>query len=158
MEDAGGTPPDREVPLADAGIAAEIARAAARGRGSDRMPTLEQLLAAFGERQPTERARERVAAALDVAGVRVRPGVREAPAGERVLLLPPGARSPSRGRALLGLGALVAVLVAAVVAATLAGQDSGDRASNALPPDTTGVTAPAPATDPATESTPAPAP
>src|SRR3954452_23172105 len=104
MESAGGRPSDPEVPLADAAIATEIATAAARGRGADRAPTLEQLLAAFGEQAPTDAARRRVAAALQVAGMGVRPDLMSAEPGQRLMLLPPGAAGGrSRGRALLGL-------------------------------------------------------
>ncbi|MCZ4491224.1 MAG: hypothetical protein JWP53_153, partial [Conexibacter sp.] len=46
MESSGHGPAEPEVPLADAAIATEIAHAAARGRGADRAPTLDQLLAA----------------------------------------------------------------------------------------------------------------
>src|SRR3954462_14284381 len=100
MESAGGRPSDPEVPLADAAIATEIATAAARGRGADRAPTLEQLLAAFGEHAPPERARRRVAAALRVAGMGVRPALLTAEPGQRLLLLPPGVSGGrSRGRA-----------------------------------------------------------
>ncbi|QEC48896.1 hypothetical protein FSW04_15815 [Baekduia soli] len=126
MESSGQRPPDPEVPLVDAGIAAEIARAAARGRGADRSPTLEQLLAAFGEREPTEAARRRVRAALQVSGMGVKPDLLDAEPGQRLLLLPPGVPSGrSRGRALGGLLALAAVLAIAVGAAALIGSGSG---------------------------------
>src|SRR3954469_15688582 len=111
MESAGGRPSDPEVPLADAAIATEIATAAARGRGADRAPTLEQLLAAFGEAAPTDAARRRVAAALRVAGMGVRPDLLSAEPGERLLLLPPGAGGgTSRVRAVVGLVGVAVIL------------------------------------------------
>jgi hypothetical protein len=136
MESSGQRPAEPEVPLADAAIATKIARAAARGRGADRSPTLEQLLAAFGEGAPTDAARRRVRAALQVTGMDSRPDVLDAEPGQRLLLLPPGtAKGPSRGRALGGLLALAALLVAAVAAAALLGtsNDTGNRASDDLP-------------------------
>jgi hypothetical protein len=139
MERSGPQPPEPEVPLADAAIATQIAQAAARGRGADRAPTLEQLLAAFGEPQPTPQARRRVRAALQVAGMGVRPDLLNAEPGQRLLLLPPGAGSgPTRRRALAGLGAIAAVVVVAVIAATLFGGDdgAGGRASDDLPSET----------------------
>ncbi|MET0603002.1 MAG: hypothetical protein ABW167_13540, partial [Baekduia sp.] len=90
MESSGQRPSDPEVPLGDAALATEIANAAARGRGADRAPTLEQLLGAFGEPAPTPEARRRVAAALKVAGMGVRPDLMTAEPGPRLLLLPPG--------------------------------------------------------------------
>jgi hypothetical protein len=135
MESSGQPPDEPEVPLGDATIAAEIARAAAKGRGSDRAPTLEQLLAAFGEHAPTERARRRVAAAMRMADLGVRPELLDAEPGQRLLLLPPGtAGGRGRGRALAGLLALAAVLVVAVLAAAILGGAGNDqRASDGLP-------------------------
>jgi hypothetical protein len=135
--------PSSEVPLADAAIATEIATAAARGRGADRAPTLEQLLAAFGEPAPTPAARARVAAALRVAGMGVRPDLASAEPGQRLMLLPPGvSEGRSRGRALLGIVGVFAVLVAAAAGgAYLQGDGDGkdDVASN-LPAGTTQTT------------------
>jgi hypothetical protein len=143
MESSGQGPAEPEVPLADAAIATEIAHAAARGRGADRAPTLEQLLAAFGEPAPTDAARRRVRAALEVAGMGVRPDVLNAEPGQRLLLLPPGAGSGrSRGRAAGGLVGLAAVLALAVAAAALVGSgSSGQRASDDLPATSAGLTA-----------------
>jgi hypothetical protein len=126
------------VPLGDAAIATEIANAAARGRGADRAPTLDQLLAAFGEPAPTPEARRRVAAALRVAGMGVRPDLQTAEPGQRLLLLPPGTSSGgSRGRALAGLIAVGAILAAAAAAATLLNpDDSADRVADNLPSET----------------------
>jgi hypothetical protein len=149
MESSGQAPGEPEVPLADASIAAEIARAAAHGRGADRSPTLEQLLAAFGEREPTEAARRRVRAALAISGMGVRPDLLEAEPGQRLLLLPPGtARGPARSRALLGLLALAGVLAMAVAAAALVGS-GGKSAGDALPAGTSTAAA-ASATGPTT--------
>jgi hypothetical protein len=150
-------PPEPEVPLADAGIAAEIARVAAEGRGADRAPTLEQLLAAFGEHAPTDAGRRRVAAALRVAGIGVKPAVADAEPGQRMLLLPPSVpKNRSRSRAIGGLAALAAVVVAAVVAASLLGSsDKGGRAIDDLPATSTtngAAAAPQTTTAPATST------
>jgi hypothetical protein len=154
--------PSSEVPLADAAIATEIAQAAARGRGADRAPTLEQLLAAFGEPSPTPAARARVAAALRVAGMGVRPDLASAEPGQRLLLLPPGvSEGRSKGRALLGVAGVALVLVAAAAGASLLQGDGddgggGNVASN-LPAETT-TSAPGAtqttATTPAAQTTP----
>jgi hypothetical protein len=163
----GTPPPDESVPLGDAQVAADIARAARRGRGVDRSPTLEQLLAAFGEPEATDRARRRVRSALELAGIEVRPNVLQAPTGERVLLdASGGGDGRSTGsRALLGLLALAAVVAVAAVAATLAGK-SGTTAHDALPATTATTTpsalttttaTPGAATAPAQPTTPAPA-
>src|SRR3954452_18927663 len=139
MEGSGPRPNEPEVPLADAAIATEIAQAAARGRGADRAPTLEQLLAAFGEPSPTPAARRRVAAALRVAGMGVRPDLLSAEPGQRLMLLPPGVRAGrSRGRAIAGvLGVALALVAAAAGASLLEGSDDGgQRASDSLAPDT----------------------
>src|SRR4051794_3274334 len=155
MESSGRPPAEPEVPLADATVAAEIARAAAKGRGADRAPTLEQLLAAFGEHAPTDKARRRVRAALRMADLGVRPDLLDAEPGQRLLLLPPGAASgpPGRSRALGGLLALGVVLIAAVAAAALIGSNGDDkRASDALPETSTTTAAKLPAASSATPS------
>jgi hypothetical protein len=138
MESSGQRPSDPEVPLGDAAIATEIANAAARGRGADRAPTLEQLLAAFGEPAPTPAARRRVAAALRVAGMGVRPDVLTAEPGQRLLLLPPGVSAAgSRGRALVGLLAVAVILAAAAAGATLLNTgDTDDHVADKLPSET----------------------
>jgi hypothetical protein len=159
----GARPPhDPEVPLGDAAIATEIAQAAARGRGADRAPTLEQLLAAFGESAPTDAARRRVSAALRVAGMGVRPDVLTAEPGQRLLLLPPGTSAGrSRGRGLLGLVGVAAVLIAAAAGASLLDRGGKPQTADSLPEGTTpsSVVPPstsAPATTPAvTDTTPA---
>lgn len=162
MESSGPQPADQEVPLADAAIAARIAHAAASGRAADRQPTLEQLLAAFGEREPTEQARRRVAAALRVAGVGVRPDLMQAPPGQRVQLLPTGVGGAGwRPGVIGGAAALVAVLVVAAIAAALVGGGDDGSVAESLPETvattaapTTGTTpAPAPTTTPLPETT-----
>jgi hypothetical protein len=152
MESSGPRPTDPEVPLADAAIATQIATVAARGRGADRAPTLEQLLAAFGEASPTPAARARVAAALRVAGMGVRPDLASAEPGQRLLLLPPGvSEGRSRGRALLGIVGVAAVLVAAAVGASaLQGGGDGDDVASNLP---AGTTTDAATTTPAAQAT-----
>jgi hypothetical protein len=132
-----GPVPEAVVPLADADIATKIARAARRGRGTDRTPTLEQLLSAFGESEPTPEARRRAEAALDLAGVEIRPSIMDVAPGERLLLTAPGGNARrGGGRALGGLLALGAIIASAAVAATLAGRGGDDRAADDLPPDT----------------------
>jgi translation initiation factor IF-2 len=157
MESSGPGPAEPEVPLADAAIATQIAQAAATGRGADRAPTLEQLLAAFGEREPTLAARRRVRAALAVAGLGVRPDLLNAEPGQRLMLLPPGAGAgPSRGRAVAGLAALAVVLGLAIGGASLFGKGStNDRASDSLPAETSTFALPATATATASTATPA---
>lgn len=138
-------PPDLAVPLADVEIAHRIAEAARTGRPIDRTPTVEQLLAAFGEDAAAEPdGRARVARALAVAGVAVSPSLADASPGARVTLAPGpggGGRRGGRGRVLLlGLLALVVLIGAAVgVAALTRSGDDGGRAS-ALPPGTTATT------------------
>jgi hypothetical protein len=136
------------VPLGDAALATEIANAAARGRGADRAPTLEQLLGAFGEPAPTPEARRRVAAALKVAGMGVRPDLMTAEPGQRLLLLPPGVSATgSRGRALVGLLAVAVILAAAAAGATMLNtSDDGQRASDSLPSETSTLPTPGSAT------------
>ncbi|MGZ4269038.1 MAG: hypothetical protein ACXVSX_07485 [Solirubrobacteraceae bacterium] len=139
------------VPAGDLEVADRIARAVRSGRPGDRAPTLEQLLAAFGEREPTVVARARAGRALALAGVAVTPGVGEAPAGARLALEARGrARRPwwpiAAGAALLALAGLAAGLLAAS-----AGSDSpaprtvrAPAATVTLPAATVTVPAPAP--------------
>ena len=124
---SGGTP---NVSLADAAIAAAIGRAAAQGRGPDRAPTLEQLLAAFGEGEATTDARARVEAALSLAGVAVEPDLRTAAPGQRLTLATPG-MTPASNRspvltALYAAGALALILGTAFAVSRLV-DDGGDR-------------------------------
>jgi hypothetical protein len=132
--------PQQPVPVRDLEIAQRIAGAARSGGRPEREPTLEQLLSAFGEAEPTGEARIRVASALTLARVRATPTVHEAHPGERVKLRPQPAGG--RGRALIGLAALVAVIAAAaaVAAVTSSGGGGNDNASSALPA-TTATTA-----------------
>jgi hypothetical protein len=152
--------PQQPVPVGDLEIAQRIARAARSGARSDREPTLEQLLSAFGEAEPTPQARTRIASALTLAGLRAQPSVHEAHPGERLKLRPPGGRSHSR--VVLGAGALAVVIAAAAVIAVASGGGSGnDRAADALPATTTQTTATAPPVTtaaPTTATTPAPTP
>ena len=148
--------PQQPVPVGDLEIAQRIAGSARSGGRSEREPTLEQLLGAFGEPEPTAQARTRVASALTLAGLRATPSVHEAHPGERVKLrLPAGG---GRGRLVAGLAALIAVIAAAAVlaAVTSGGGNGNDSASSALAPSattaTTTTTAP-----PTTATTPAPA-
>lgn len=128
---SGGTP---NVSLADAAIAAAIGRAAAQGRGPDRAPTLEQLLAAFGEGEATTDARARVEAALNLAGVAVEPDLRTAAPGQRLTLATPGMTPASdRSRVLTALyaaGALALILGTAFAVSRLI--DHGEDRVTAL--------------------------
>jgi hypothetical protein len=135
--------PQLPVPLADLEIAQRIAASARSGGRAEREPKLEQLLEAFGESEPTPEARMRVSSALTLAGLRCTPSVQEAHPGERVKLRPQA--SGGRGRVLLGIGALVAVIAAAAVVAAVVGSggNGNKNASSALP---AGTTATAPAT------------
>lgn len=143
------------VPVGDLEIAQRIAGAARSGGRTDREPTLEQLLSAFGEAQPTPQARTRIASALTLAGLRATPTVHEAHPGERLKLRAPG--GAGRGRAMLGVGVLALVIGAAAAVAALSAGGGGDKngsAAGALPVATTQTTAPpstatAPATTPA---------
>jgi len=153
-----GEPQHQPVPIGDLEIAQRIAGAARSGGRAEREPTLEQILSAFGEGEPTPEARTRIASALTLAGVRTTPTVHEAHPGERLKLRPPGAGG--RGRLLVAVGALALVIgAAAAVAAVSGGGDHNDNAANALPvaeqttPTTTTQTTPATtATTPATKT------
>ena len=143
------------VPVGDLEIAQRIAGAARSGARADREPTLEQLLSAFGEAEPTPQARTRIASALTLAGLRATPTVHEAHPGERLKLRPPG--GGGRGRAVLAVGVLALVIGAAAAVAALSGGGGGDKntsAADALPATTTQATATTPPAT-ATETTPA---
>jgi hypothetical protein len=148
--------PQQPVPVGDLEIAQRIAGSARSGGRSEREPTLEQLLGAFGEPEPTAQARTRVASALTLAGLRATPSVHEAHPGERVKLRPPA--GGGRGRLVAGLAALIAVIAAAAVlaAVTSGGGNDNDSPASALAPATTATTTTttAPTT---TATTPAPA-
>lgn len=135
------------VSVRDLEVADRIARAVrGRGRPADRQPTLEQLVAAFGEAEPTAAARRRAARALALAGVATVPDLLEAMPGQRVVL---EVRHVRRRRALLlGALALIALFAAAVALATQV--DLGDDNTAAdLPADS----APATATNTVTQET-----
>jgi len=123
-------------------VAVRIARAVRRGRPADRRPTIEQLVAAFGEAEATPDARRRAARALALAGVATVPDPLEAAPGERVVL---EVRRPRKRRALLlGVLALLALFAAVAALATIVDTAADDTAST-LPAGTT-TTAPTTAT------------
>jgi hypothetical protein len=137
---SGGDP--EPVRLGDLEVADRIARAVRRGRAADRRPTVEQLVAAFGETEATPDARRRAARALALAGVAAVPDLLEATPGERVTL---EVRRPRKRRALLlGLLALAALFAAAAALASQVGH--GDNSSSDLPAGTTTTAAPPPPT------------
>jgi hypothetical protein len=135
------------VPIRDLEVADRIAHAVRRGRPADRHPTIEQIVAAFGEREPTNDARRRAARALALAGVATVPDLFEAAPGQRVVL--EVRRERSRRALMLGVLALAAVIGAAAALASTV--DLGDDTVGDLPSDTTtSATAP---TAPTTETT-----
>jgi hypothetical protein len=136
------------VSAGDLEVADRIARAVRRGAPADRRPRVEQLLAAFGEHEPTRDARRRVARAMALAGVATLPGLLEAAPGQRVVL---EVREPRRRRSLrFGLLALVVVLGGAAALASTLDTSSTERAADlpsrpdtqasGEPPTTTGAT------------------
>lgn len=137
------------VGVGDLEVADRIARAVRRGKPADARPTLEQVLFAFGEPEPTLDARRRAARALALAGVATTPDLLEVAPGDRVIL---EVRQPKRrGTLLLGIVALVAVLAgAAALASTL--DTSSTEGGVDLPPGTGSDTAPTTSTP--TASTP----
>jgi hypothetical protein len=152
-----GEPPQQPVPVGDLEIAQRIAGAARSGGRAEREPTLEQLLSAFGEAEPTPEARTRIASALTLAGVMTTPTVHEAHPGERLKLRPPG--TGGRGRLTLAVGALALVIGAAAAVAAVSGgggDHNTDNAANALPAaDQTTPTTTTQTTPPTTATTPA---
>jgi hypothetical protein len=103
------------VPIGDLEVADRIARAVRRGGPAERRPTIEQVVAAFGEPEPTPDARRRAARALALAGVATVPQLSEAAPGQRVSL---EVRRPRKRRALFfGVLALAALLGAAAAVA-----------------------------------------
>lgn len=148
--------PQQPVPVGDLEIAQRIAGAARSGSRADREPTLEQLLSAFGEAEPTPEARARIASALTLAGLRAQPTVHEAHPGERLKLHVPG--GGSRGRVLLAVGVLALAVGAATAVAALSG-GGGDKSGGvaSAPPATTATTTAA-TTPPTTATTPVTAP
>lgn len=146
--------PQQPVPVGDLEIAQRIAGAARSGGRAEREPTLEQLLRAFGEAEPTPEARTRIASALTLAGLRATPTVHEAHPGERLKLRVPGAGGPAR--LLIAVGVLALVIGAAAAIAALAGGgggDKNDRAADALPATTTQTTPAVTHTTPTTTAT-----
>jgi hypothetical protein len=125
------------VPVRDLEVADRIAKAVRGGKPADRTPTIEQLVAAFGEAEPTLEARRRAARALALAGVAAVPDVLEAAPGQRLTLEVRHVRK--RGALLVGILALV-LLFAAVAAAATQLDFSDDNAASSLPADATGPT------------------
>jgi hypothetical protein len=148
------------VPIGDLEVADRIARAVRRGGQAERRPTIEQIVAAFGEAEPTPDARRRAARALALAGVATVPELSEAAPGQRVVL---EVRRTRKRRALFfGVLALAALIgAAAAVAGTV---DFGNDETVAdLPAGTTSTatttevpTTPAPDTTTTTASAPQP--
>jgi hypothetical protein len=138
------------VSVRDLEVADRIARAVARGRPADRRPTLEQVLAAFGESEPTPDARRRAARALALAGVATVPDLLEAAPGQRVVLEVRG--TGKRRSPLFGAVALLALLgAAAALAGTL--DKSGSDSVDDLPSATETATTPRAATTTDTTAT-----
>ena len=138
------------VPVHDLEVADRIARAVRGGRPADRQPTLEQIVAAFGESEPAAHARRRAARALALAGVATVPDLLEAMPGQRVML---EVRHVRRRRALvLGVVALIVLFAAAVALATQVDLGDDNTASD-LPADTATATAPTTATNTVTQPT-----
>ena len=136
------------VPVRDLEVADRIARAVRGGKPADRTPTIEQLVAAFGEAEPTVDARRRAARALALAGVAAVPDVMEAAPGQRLTL---EVRHVRKRRALVG-GVLALILLFAAVAAAATQLDfSDDNAASSLPAGT--ATDPTTATNTVTQET-----
>ena len=132
-------PPDSDQQVAD-----RIARAVRRGRPADRAPTVAQLLRAFGESEDTPAARERVARALALAGVAVRPGLSEAPAGSRVELEARAERRSWWPWAVAAVVLALAGLAAALVLTRTGDEEKVRTVVKAAPP---AVTVPAVSTE-----------
>jgi hypothetical protein len=135
------------VPVRDLEVADRIAKAVRGGKPADRTPTVDQLVAAFGEAEPTLEARRRAARALALAGVATVPDVLEAAPGQRLTLEVRHARK--RGALVAGILALV-LLFAAVAAAATQLDFSDDNAASSLPADST-ATGPTTATNTVTQ-------
>ena len=152
--------PDSEhtsVPLGDAEVASWVARAVRHGRAADRRATLEMLLYTFRESAPTDAARTRVKAALELAGIQTTPDVLEAPPGTMLKLAAPTAPMFIRWgrRARVAVLALGVFLISAALAALIAsGDDDEPQPTTVSGTIATGVggaappTAPLPATSP----------
>jgi hypothetical protein len=135
------------VPVRDLEVADRIAKAVRGGKPADRTPTIEQLVAAFGEGEPTLEARRRAARALALAGVAAVPDVLEVAPGQRLTLEVRHVRK--RGALVAGILALV-LLFAAVAAAATQLDFSDDNAASSLPADST-ATGPTTATNTVTQ-------
>jgi uncharacterized protein (DUF4415 family) len=115
------------VPVRDLEVADRIAKAVRGGRPADRTPTIEQVVAAFGEPEPTVDARRRASRALALAGVATVPDVMEVAPGQRLTL---EVRHERKRRALVGGIAALVLLFAAVAAAATQLDFSDDPASD----------------------------
>jgi New glue family protein len=135
------------VPVRDLEVADRIAKAVRGGKPADRTPTIEQLVAAFGEGEPTLEARRRAARALALAGVAAVPDVLEVAPGQRLTLEVRHVRK--RGALVAGVLALV-LLFAAVAAAATQLDFSDDNAASSLPAEST-ATGPTTATNTVTQ-------
>jgi hypothetical protein len=135
------------VPVRDLEVADRIAKAVRGGKPADRTPTIEQLVAAFGEGEPTLEARRRAARALALAGVAAVPDVLEVAPGQRLTLEVRHVRK--RGALVAGILALV-LLFAAVAAAATQLDFSDDNAASSLPADSS-ATGPTTATNTVTQ-------
>jgi uncharacterized membrane protein len=134
------------VPVRDLEVADRIAKAVRGGRPADRTPTIEQVVAAFGEPEPTVDARRRASRALALAGVATVPDVMEAAPGQRVTL---EVRHERKSRALVGGIVALVLLFAAVAAAATQLDFSDDKPASDLPAGTT--TGPTTATNTVTQ-------
>jgi hypothetical protein len=135
------------VPVRDLEVADRIAKAVRGGKAADRTPTIEQLVAAFGEGEPTLEARRRAARALALAGVAAVPDVLEVAPGQRLTLEVRHVRK--LGALVAGILALV-LLFAAVAAAATQLDFSDDNAASSLPADSS-ATGPTTATNTVTQ-------
>jgi hypothetical protein len=135
------------VPVRDLEVADRIAKAVRGGRPADRMPTIEQLCAAFGEAEPTVDARRRASRALALAGVATVPDVMEAAPGQRLTL--EVRHAPKRRALVAGIAALVLLFAAVAAAATQV--DFGDDDTAADLPAGTATTGPTTANNTVTQ-------
>jgi hypothetical protein len=122
------------VPIGDLEVADRIARAVRRGGPAERRPTIEQIVAAFGEAEPTPDARRRAARALALAGVATVPELSDAAPGERVVL---EVRRTRKRRALFFGVLALAVLIGAAAAVAGTVDFGNDETVADLPAGTT---------------------
>jgi cytoskeletal protein RodZ len=151
------------VSVRDLEVADRIARAVRGGKAADRHPTIEQVVAAFGEQEATPDARRRAARALALAGVATVPDLLEAAPGQRILLeVRTGRRRRPLLLAILALAALIGAAAALASSVDLGNDTTGDfpsdasntTAASSSPSPTTSTAA---STPPPTTSTNAPA-